>query len=524
MNYKIKKQKGSKMQKIMIFFVTLVTMHYALFTTADAAGVEATLSNTEIVQGNMAQLKIKATGNRAEFPNITEINGVPVLGRHESQNNSYTYINGKMSNQRSTSLVLTFAPQKDMTIPSYDVTIDGTRYTTKPLQLKVVKATAPQMGGSNKFSLQLRSDKKEVIVGEPLLVSVYFSIKQGVRLADNPDYTQPEFKGFFVKALDEQKSYMQGDHQVTELRYILTPKAEGNYTVGPATAKIAVADRSRRDMFGRFFGTNWVPIASNMLDIRVLPKPDDSDLVGDFTLKSTIDAQKVKANKPVNLTVTITGEGSLEDFEYPAYEIDGVTIYSDDAKIVSTVSDGKIKSTYTKSFAFIAEKDFTIPSRTISVYDPETRSLKRLEVPSYTVDIEGSNSTVAAPAVSKVTPPDNHVGKVQTNLAMPTKSMLDDDTPEAPVEESKVAWWMVFLAFVSGMVVMYLMRRIAGFKMRGQLKHYSEEEALKILYSHMSESEEIENMVRKLYAKKNGDKSIVIDKKRLNEMVEKVQH
>jgi len=528
MRAKLKTHKGFKMQKLLLFFVTLFTIHFTLFTSADAAAVEATLSNTEIVQGNMAQLKIKATGNRAEFPNISEINGVPVLGRHESQNNSYTYINGKMSNDRSTTLVLTFAPQKDMTIPAYEVNIDGTVYKTKPIALKVVKATSPQMGGSRKFSLQLRSDKKEAIVGEPILVSVYFSIRQGVRLADNPDYTQPEFKGFFVKALNDQKSYMQGDQQVTELRYILTPQSEGNFTVGPATAKIAVADRSRRDMFGRFFGTNWVPIASNTIDIQVLPKPDDSDLVGNFTLKSSIDAQKVKANKPVNLTVTIKGEGSLEDFEFPAYEIDGVTIYSDNAKIASTVNGGKVESTYTKSFAFIAEKDFNIPARTISVYDPKTKSSKTLEVPGYSVTIEGGNAAPKAntgqTAVEKSDAEKSNVGKVQTNLKVAEKSMLDDGQPETEMKENSTEWWMVIAAFVSGMIVMFLLRKMLGYKRKGHIGNYSEEEALKILYPHMSDSAEIEAMVRRLYAKKNGDKSVVIDKKILNEMVEKVQH
>ena len=50
---------------------------------------------------------------------------------------------------------------------------------------------------------------------------------------------------------------------------------------------------------------------------------------------------------------------------------------------------------------------------------------------------------------------------------------------------------------------------------------YKEDGALKILYAHMSESPEIEVMVRKLYAKKNGDKSVVIDKKELKELVER---
>ena len=48
-----------------------------------------------------------------------------------------------------------------------------------------------------------------------------------------------------------------------------------------------------------------------------------------------MDAQSVKANKPVNLTVKIKGNGTLEDFEFSAFEIDGVTVYSDDAVITT---------------------------------------------------------------------------------------------------------------------------------------------------------------------------------------------
>jgi hypothetical protein len=40
----------------------------------------------------------------------------------------------------------------------------------------------------------------------------------------------------------------------------------------------------------------------------------------------------------------------------------------------------------------------------------------------------------------------------------------------------------------------------------------------------MSEDAEVEAMVRKLYARKNGDKSVQIDKKVLREMVEKVKN
>jgi len=485
---------------------------YLLFTFLQADSVEAQLSNSEVVQGNMAQLKIVAHGNRAAFPNITEIGGSKVLGRHQGSSNSFSYVNGKMTSERSTSLVLTFAPQHDMTIPSYSVNIGGTAYKTDPIELKVVKANAPQVANSNKFSLQLRADKKSVLVGEPLLVRVFFSMSKDIRLSENPNYIKPNFDGFFVKELGNEKTYMQGNYQVTELGYLLTPKSEGNFTVGPATAKVGVADTSRRDMFGRFFGTVWTPIASNTLSIEVKPTPQNTDLIGNFILKSNIDKQSVKANKPVNLTIKIEGEGNLEDFEFPAYEIDGVTIYSDDAKVKTEVIDKQLKSTYTKTFVFICDHDFSIPKRTISVYDTKKEEVTTLEVSSYEVVVEGSKVAVAK------TVPDK--GVVQTNLKQSKESTKSDIlSNEEKEKKQNIAWWTLVLAFTLGMLLMYLTQFLKKFKRKPN--PFKEDEALKILYGHMSEDKEIEEMVRKLYAKKNGDKSVEIDKKRLKKLVER---
>jgi hypothetical protein len=477
-----------------------------------AASVEATLSNTEVVQGNVVQLRIKATGDKALFPDIQKIGDAKVLGKHQGQNNSITYINGKMSSERTISLVLTFAPQHDMTIPSYSVNIDGTVYKTDPINLKVVQANAPKMAATHKFSLLMRTDKKSVIVGEPLVATVFFSLQNGVRLSDNPQYSKPEFKGFFVKEIGSEKSYRDGNRQVTELRYLLIPQSEGNFTLDQATAKIGVADRSRRDMFGRFFGTNWTDIASNTVNIEVKPKPEDTDLVGSFSIENSIDKQSVKENKPVNLTVKITGEGSLEDFEFPEYEIDGVTIYSDNAKVETHVVNNTLKSTYVKSFAFISDHDFTIPARIISVYDIKKGAVNNLKIPAYEVKVEAEK--VFTSVSDKVA-----TGIVQTNLKQEKNSQ--ERVIEKNVEVTHVSWWMLAIAFVSGLLVMYILRYIPIIKWKREKSPFKESEALKILYAHINESKETEQMVRKLYAKKNGDKSVIIDKKELKELVER---
>jgi len=489
----------------------LSTFYLLPSTLLFAASVEAQLANSEVVQGNMAQLRIVAHGNRAAFPNIKMIGDAKVLGSSQRSNNSISYINGKMTTDRSTSLVLTFAPQHDMTIPAYSVNIDGKIYKTNPIALKVVKANAPQTGGTQPFALALKADKQSVMVGEPLLVSVYFKVGRSVRLSQQPQYQKPDFKGFFTKELGSEKSYMQGNYQVTQLDYLLTPEKEGNFTVGPATAKVGVADTSRRDMFGRFFGTVWTPIASNTIDIEVKPIPEDTDLVGDFTLQSSLDRQKTKANKPVNLTVRIEGEGNLEDFEFPAYDIDGVTVYSDDAKVQTQVVNKHIKSSYVKKFVFISDHDFTIPSKTISVYDTKTKAVKQLHVPSYKIEVAGNKAAVVSQSPSTA-------GIVQTDIKPVTPKGQDNAGSKAKSVQT-VAWWMIAVAFVLGMLVMYIAKLLPAFKRKPS--PFKEEEALKLLYGHMSEDKAVEEMVRKLYAKKSGDKSVQIDKKELKAMVER---
>jgi len=475
-----------------------------------SASVEATVSNTEVVSGNTVQLRIKAVGDDAVFPDIQMIDGHKVIGTNSGSSSSYSFINGDMKSEHATTKTFSFVPTKDMTIPSYDIEIDGKVYKTDPIKIRIVKSNAPVGQNSDLFSLQMRANKTKVMVGESLMVTVYFSLKNGVRLSQDIQYTQPTFPGFIVTEGDEQNAYFKGDYQVQEVRYILTAQEEGNFTATPAYARVGIADRSRRDIFGMTFGTQWKQAASNTLEIEVLPQPKESDLVGDFNVDTTIDAQEVKANKPVNMTVKIEGKGNLESFEFPKYEIDGVTVYSDEAKVETKVIDGEIHSSYSKSFAFISEEDFIIPERSFSMLSLEDRKIKTVKVDGYDITIKKTKSTVASVEDTQM-----H-GVVQTNREPATT----DISAQNHVEVKSTAWWMLAVAFGSGVLFMLLLQHLPRLKSRSS-NPYKESEALKILYPHMSEDAQVEAMVRKLYARKNGDKTVEIDKKLLKEMVER---
>jgi len=473
----------------------------------NAASVKAMVDTVEVVKGNPVTLRIKAIGDNAIFPEIKSIANAPITGTSTSQSRNLSIVNGSMSTEQSVTKIIQFSPEENMTIPAYTINIEGKEYQTQSIDIKVVNSQDNALHGDEIFSLSMQANKTKVMMGELFIVTVYFSLKEGVRLSQNVQYNAPNLSDFITTDVSEQKTYRKGNYQVQEIRYIVTPQKEGNFTISPAQAKIGLPDRSRRDIFGLSYATKWMQSMSNSLEVEVLPLDEEADLIGDFTVDTSIDKKVVKSNKPANFTLKIEGKGSLEGFEFPKYEIDGVTVYSDEAKIETKIIDGDIYSTYTKSFAFISDNDFTIPAREITVYSPSKKEKQILEVKGFTIEIEGSKEEA-----------------LPTLITSPTSINLDEnETTKVTTKEVKIkntAWWMLVLAFIFGMLAMYLIKSAPKW-FKSDEKNYKEKDALKILYGHIGEDKEVEGMVRKLYAKKNGDKSVQIDKKVLKDMLER---
>jgi hypothetical protein len=488
----------------------LLTIYYSLFTLLNAANVKANVNTVEVVKGNPVTLRIKATGGSAEFPQFLMIGDVPVVGQSSSSSRNLSMINGKVTSEQSVTKVIQFIPEHNMTIPSYSISIDGRKYDTRTIDIKVLKVSRATNTANGLFSLEMRASKAKVMVGESFMLTVYFSLRNDVRLSQEVQYTQPDLSDFIAVQDKDPSAYVQGDYQVQEVRYIVTAQREGNFTITPANARVALPDRSRRDIFGMNFGSVWKQALSNTLNVEVSAQKEESDLIGDFTIDTKIDAQEVKANKPVNLTIKIEGKGNLESFEFPKYEIDGVTIYSDESKVDTKIVAGELYSIYSKSFAFISENDFIIPERSFTMLSTKDQKIKELRVKDYSIKIKKSTAS------STMT---NANGVVQTQITQKPVKSKEVGTQNA-VEIKSTAWWMLVLAFVFGALFMYVLRFLPKSKLGGS-NPYKESEALKVLYAHMSEDAEVEEMVRKLYSKKNGDKSVHIDKKRLKEMVER---
>lgn len=505
-----------------------------------AAGVQLKVSSTRVTQGQSVRVTIEAEGKRVRFPAFEKVGPYTVENLRKSSKLEYRNINGHVSSSNKKILSFEFYPDKSVTIPPMSVVVDGKTYQTKGVKIEVVKGGAAAAGtAAGGFGITMHADKKSVYLGEPLVVTVDAAEPVNGAIVQM-QYSPPEFKGFVVKPLGGEKQIRKGNRTIHELSYLLTPIREGRQRIEPAKIRIGMRDlNAPSDPFGIFGApVKWVALRSNPLEVTVKTLPSAADLVGHYTLKAKVDRTEVEANQPVNYTLEILGEGSLEDLADPRFDIPGVTVYSDDAKVSSSVKNGKLYSRYTKKYVFISDRDFVIPSLKMKEFDYQTGKSRSLETPLFRIKVKGGTAPVppTPPAGMKAQPaavtpaPTSVKGSGAARTARKGENLLEDPAyyaRKAYEEEAARFPWYLAGAFAAGMFLMFLMIRFWPRKKRGTLfgpstgRHYSLEEALKILYPHINDDPEVEKVVRYLYRVKNGEKKVEIDREALDRLTAK---
>jgi len=500
-----------------LFFIALFSF---LSIHLYGGSVKVSVDEKEVILGDSILFTITVVGQESDpLPEMDSIGGVEVDNIMRHKGSDFVYVDGKSVMENTESITFEFKPTQNMTIPAFQLKVDGVLKTTDAINLTVRKLEEGEIRKNKYFSIDLKLNKSKVYLGEAVIATVFLRQKSALDIM-SLDYKKPEFKNFFSKQLGEEKKYTEESDTVYELSYLLSPKKEGVLQVEPATAKIA--QRVREKQVGGWFANvpKWSNLSSTELNLTVVKPTEDYDLMGNFTLTDTLDIQKVKLNKPVNLKVEIRGEGSFDDFEGLVFDLDGVTIYSEDAIIESKFEKESLKSHYSKSFAFISDHNFVIPPKSIRLFDYTTGQVKVLKTRGYHIIVEGGKKVAKVETIHTKNPV-----PIQSNQKETDTNQLSGFTVPS--------FLILFLTFILGIfatlffrILLPILKQFLPFiskKWRDSRLGFDGYEALTILYPHIGENREVEEMVRRLYAIKNGDNSVEIDKELLKRLVKEYQ-
>ncbi|MFV0398371.1 MAG: BatD family protein [Bacteroidales bacterium] len=412
------------MKKIIIILIALISA--TVYSVAQVT-FKASAPST-VVMNQQVRVSYTITGDAKEF-RAPEFKGFEVLmGPSRSTSSSTSIVNGKVNSEYSITFTYILRPLEvgTFTISEATALVDGGRYTSNPLTIKVIKednsssnaqpgrgnSGISESGSTNITSenlfIRMSLSKQTVYEQESLLATFKLYSRHDVSGIENIKF--PEFEGFIAQEIDlpadkqwDIETYRDKNYRTIVLKQtLLFPQRSGDLKIPAGTfdAVVRISNpNTSRSIFDSFFDSYEdikKTLTSNPATIKVLSLPSGkpesfSGAVGDFKLTSSISSDKVNANDAVTIKVEIAGNGNLRLIKNPEIKFPtDFEVY--DPKVENNISvtangvTGKRTIEYLIIPRFAGE--FTVPSTTFSYFDPKSKSYKTLSIPEYNLHVE----------------------------------------------------------------------------------------------------------------------------------------
>jgi hypothetical protein len=395
-------------------FYLCLTILFSMLTIPDhvdaAVSVNLKLDRSQAVLTDSVQLIVSVAGSRdsGSRPAIHGLENFTV--RPGGTSSRIEFITGNMSSEIDYTYFV--RPQKIgiFKIGPAEVKIKGKTYTSNTVTLRVVKPTAGKGAVSRPIFLTAELSTQTVYVEEQAIYTLKLYLRRSVRGDIGLNLTETanlEFKQL-AKPSEYTSTHGGKNYNVLEVRYAVVPSKSGTYSVGPAKMNMTVLEPHRgsrrrpsidpffKDPFSSFSRGRPVTIASPLLQLNVLPLPEDgkppdfSGLVGSFKMWSKLDPVNIKAGESATLTVSVSGLGNIKripDLEIP--ELDHIKIYADQPVLETTQSTEGLGGSKTMKWALVPDKDgrLEVPPVAISFFDTKNRVYKTLRSSKYTLSV-----------------------------------------------------------------------------------------------------------------------------------------
>ncbi len=489
-----------------------------------AGNVTAQVDKSAIYPGDSVTLTLSATGSGIEFPQIDEIASYPAVDSGTST--SIVILNGVMKKTLKQSY--SFAPDKNITIPSFSVKVDGKEYKTKAIDVSILNPKSA-IHNSADAGLEVVVDKNSSYVGEAINLDLILKLKANSNIA-KAQIESPKFNNLWAKQIGNVQKSQVGNYIVQKYHFIVFPQQSGKITIPSVVAHIAKAEKDAYDpFFGRgsnmpIFGGNleWSKVFSTPVTIDVKPLPNGLELYGDFDIKATPDRVKVYAGKAVNLTLSVEGIGNIDDVKKFNFDIPNAVVYADEPKVKSGFKGSEYGGKFTQKIAIVGDSNFTIPALEFRYFDKNSKKEVLKKTQPIDITVIGSR---AVSSVKTSTP------KVETAVSSSDMNSSSANS-EASSQNSAMGWLeylYIIISFIAGLLTMWLLKSKKP-KEKKELpiikkikKAKTDKELHKVLLPFANDSKIVANQLKRLEENiyKNGKNSI--DKDELFDYFEELE-
>ncbi len=396
----------------------------------------ASLSDETTRVGEAVTLEIEVEGEEKAARPALRLDDFDVTPTGQSQQTFITP--GRVRNSVSYSYEIVPKREGTLTIPAIEVKVGGVSASTQPLTLKVAPPLDPKAAAELAFG--------EVVIAKPVAwVGEWVPARVNFYLREDVASWNPRDVGELKNDACLSLGYKQQQPQAIERdgkRYqrwtwttVLVPSKAGKITLGPVALKTLVQrtdDKSPNyDPRSIFRGRRVGPVKEMTvsappvdLDVKPLPvadRPKSFDgAIGKFTFDGTGSVNRVKLGEPVEMTLTVAGEGNFDRLsDPPLADAKGWQSYPGKKNFQSS-DDSSLRGKMTFSIPVVpSEKKDRMPVFEFCYFDPDAGKYVALRNADAPLVVEGDPVQVVSVA-PKIEP------KKEPVDLLPNKTSLGD--------------------------------------------------------------------------------------------------
>lgn len=410
------------MRKLFIIWIALTAL--CIQAVAENISFKASAPDVVVV-GAQFRLSYTVTTQKIKDFRAPSIKGFEVLmGPSRSQQSSTQIINGNMTSTSSITytFILMATAAGEYSIPGASVIADGNQLVSNSIKIKVLpqeqggnrgkaSGTARSSSVSNQDLFITATASKTNVYEQEAFVLTYKIYTREPNLQLN-NAKLPDFKGFHSQEIEmpanarwSQEHYNGRNYSTAVYRqFVLFPQQSGKLFIEPAQFQMTIGKAIQSDdPFEAFFngGSNILEIRKNIvtprisIDVHSLPannKPASfTGGVGEFSISSSINNEKLKTNDALTVKIVISGTGNLKLISSPEVK------FPNDFEIYDPKTDHQVRLTRdgltgNKIIECLAiprhAGTYKIPAISFSYFDIRSKSYKTLHTEEYTVKVE----------------------------------------------------------------------------------------------------------------------------------------
>jgi hypothetical protein len=402
-------------------------------TNCWAQEMKVEVSPARPVTGEVFQVIFRIFTDADQEPQITfSPSGAEVVGKANQGISTRTiYANGKLTVTREVTVVYDLMASRVGTTFLRDIKADlGDQTIKHPVVAVNVIREREEIP-----DIFVMSDvpKKNLYVGEGVIARYYLYSKVPVSSVDVKGY--PKLNNFLKRFLQEpdrsERVAVDGQIYLRTQIYAakLFPEKPGELKVDSLELSATYPSVRAGDPFGAFgMNRNYKTktISSETVKVQVLPLPQPipanfTGLVGKHDIQLQFGQSKLIVNEPLEVKLTVTGAGGLENLEAPDFlKHQALEAFESNGDLKISNAD---EATKVFDYTFLARENAKMPARTIklSYFEPNTEQYVPISLQIPAIEIAGGKVAGTEPLDKK-----EHLEEKTEKSANKKKTMVED--------------------------------------------------------------------------------------------------